>query len=223
MKIFLSKIIQDLLNINDLSGELTVRTSWNFSILCVLLSTHKPVIHYIWNSKIESRQAGKAAGQYYLDSCGPVLQHYHSSSKICLHFSSILQLLHIPKHCLISNISPWPGQGTLACPPCGHRGGRLRCWHLAGARGAAVMYQVFTPGPPTTLRAKHSEHSSYHILCRKFSFDITPKFIRIDEGALTPIRFANIVYIENLNFFSSKLEFKVYTNLCQNRRMKLYY
>ena len=104
MKIFLSKIIQDLLNINDLSGELTVRTSWNFSILCVLLSTHKPVIHYIWNSKIESRQAGKAAGQYYLDSSGPVLQHYHSSSKICLHFSSILQLFHIPEHCLISNI-----------------------------------------------------------------------------------------------------------------------
>ena len=67
MKIFLSKIIpSDLLNINDLSGELTVRTSWNFSILCVLLSTHKPVIHYIWNSEIESRQASKVAGQYYL-------------------------------------------------------------------------------------------------------------------------------------------------------------
>ena len=46
------EIIPDLLNVNDLSGELTVRTSWNFSILFVLLSGHKPVIHYFQIPKL---------------------------------------------------------------------------------------------------------------------------------------------------------------------------
>ena len=82
----------------------TVFTETGFLKLFNLFREWAPincVIHYIWNSKIESRQAGKAAGQYYLDSSGPVLQHYHSSSRNCLHFSRIY---HIPEHCLISNI-----------------------------------------------------------------------------------------------------------------------